>query len=678
MSQSYLDKFRSKLPTVQGNQILKALVSKRDSGEIRTVDEFKARLKELTAELLVERITPTFKLWTAIPGTDISSAQYNDMLDHIENDLEAAFAEADNIDEVVAAHHNIINNVALKALRFGVNQLESQVSLYEFLNKSGQGFDAAQFNTFRESQNQQTTRSDSIAPLVFVDPKQAAALQSEDATVDFLGERLILGTEAETLLTLKDATWLANENSIRSELDASFQNSKITNVIDNRNNTFWVIPILLSQVRTSGVPMELCITLSATQDVNFVEIEPVSRFPMVLTGIDYYDANNQRQSVSAVSSVTLNRPMRINFGRITASRLVLRLRQDNYQEVQFTKTPGESNFHRALLQESQLEVDAESINEDLQELLTSEYILSDVLALPSTADTRVKYFEYVLGFDNVRAGYSVFIDKSIFVSSKKTVQYPGQVALRVDEVRPVQVSGSTLVSLENHTYPARDSSEDARFYHGVAEYWLAIQLFTEDNFLISTDVIPIPPLGAYRLYHEQLYFRYRDSSSTTDDIAQLNLYAAADSTDVLVYRNSTLLEYGTDWEFVSVGHTSGATVTSPGTGKPMKRAIRVLSAPQTLDIYTVSYTPVVSNTKVLPNETTLLQVVDMTGDQTIRITNENILVFEPIRNSHSIAKADVYLMALLRRNSADQNFSPALEEYMLVVGSKDASKFAGD
>jgi len=32
----------------------------------------------------------------------------------------------------------------------------------------------------------------------------------------------------------------------------------------------------------------------------------------------------------------------------------------------------------------------------------------------------------------------------------------------------------------------------------------------------------------------------------------------------------------------------------------------------------------------------------------------------------------------MRRNSAEENFSPAVEDYMLATGSKDINKFVSD
>jgi hypothetical protein len=163
------------------------LTEKRDSGEIKTVDEFKARLQELTTILIEETLTPTLVLFEAVAGKEASYEQYNNMLDRVRDDLEAAFEEANNLEEIIDSHHSLIFQVALKALRYGINQLESKITLYEFLAKTNRGFDDALFNTFREAESINTSRSDATASLVYVDPrKNEVVSNTEDAAIDRL------------------------------------------------------------------------------------------------------------------------------------------------------------------------------------------------------------------------------------------------------------------------------------------------------------------------------------------------------------------------------------------------------------------------------------------------------------------------------------------------------------
>jgi hypothetical protein len=679
LSQNYLQSYRSALPTAQGNQIIKILTQGRDSGKIRSIEEFKKNLQELTSKILAERITPTLKLYMATAGTDTSPEQYNYMLDRIQDDLEAGFIEADNLDLILDAHHNLIQDVVLKSLRYAVNELESKLKFYEFIDKNEQGFDNALFNTFREAIQGITARSASVASLLFVDQKtHQPILTDEDCWIDTVGERLLLGPATNTLIQPKNAVWLSNSNSIRSELDVTFSNSSIQNILDGTQKTYWVVPILLSETKVSGVPMEVALEFGGSRTINYVDIEPASLYPITLLGIDYQDANNIRLSTD-VEETILTGPIRVMFTRISANSLILRLKQRNYTEIQFVQRTGESNFHRAILGQSLDNIDVDSITEDLKEILTSDYILSDLLGLSTTVSQQSKYFEYTFGFDNIKPGYSSYDSRGIFVSAVKKIKDLGQVGLKIEEYRPYQLPGETGQYFEQYSYPVRSLSEDDKFYHSSVEYWLVCQHYSVDGLLISSDTVPVLPLNTNRIYHERLLLTANTSGILNADLGQLMFYTLGSGTDVIVYRNGTALTFNASdgWEFVTTGDVSGLTVETPASGKPMKRAIRIKSTVQPLDIYTVSYTPLLSNTYTIPSDTTNLYTVDLVGDHSARLTQDNSIIFESIRKGNTISYTELYLTIIMRRNSSIDHLSPVVEEYMLVTGSRSLSKLGG-
>jgi hypothetical protein len=191
-------------------------------------------------------------------------------------------------------------------------------------------------------------------------------------------------------------------------------------------------------------------------------------------------------------------------------------------------------------------------------------------------------------------------------------------------------------------------------------------------------MIPLLPLGAERIYHEHLVFSLATTAGQTKDQGQLMFYTEADSSDVVVYRNGTVLTAVTDWDFIDASDNSGLTVTIPNGGKPMKRGIKINGGVRALDIYTVSYTPTVSNTQVIPTDTTLLKTVDLVGDHSARMVTDNAVVFSDTRAGYAVDHSDMFLLIIMRRNSAEENFSPAVEEHMLVIGSKNTAKFTGD
>lgn len=672
MSQNYLNKFRSKLPTAQGRQILKILTARRNRGEIRTIDEFKDRLKELTNQLLEDKLKPTLKMFWALGGTDINSEQYNEMLALIENDLLAGFEEADNLDEIIASHHNLIKDVSLKSLRYGLNQLQAQVSLYEFLVKNSDGFDDALYNTFNASEDLTTSRSQDDAALVYVDPRLSETIGSaEDATVDLVGERLILGPTKQSYVDIRKAAWLSNSNSIRSELDASFPDSNINHIIDNTKNTFWVVPILQREIHSSGVSLEVQLSLPISQDINFVDIEPACDAPMVLTEISYLSANNTRIDLGQ-EDVEIKGTVRVNFPRITARELILRFRQDNYKEVQFVEKKDSSNFRKVLADEKGVEIDVLAVSEDLQAVLSSDFILSDAFGTKSVLGHLKKFYQYTLGFDNIKTGLYLYTDRSIFISNKKEVKHLGLVGLKTTETRPTQPAGSSSISNQSYTYPARSGDNDNIFYYGSIEYWIAAQNYSKEGYLISTDIYPILPLGANRIYHERLLLTHKSSEIISScDRGILMFYTLEDGNNTILYRNGTMLEYGTDWSFVSSATDTDITLDTPNSGARMKRGVQITGTVNPLDIYTATYSPVVSNSMVIPSDTTLFDIVDLAGDQSVRVARNNLLVFDETRYSYSIENTNIYLIVIFRRNSAIDTVSPAVEDYMLVTGTRD-------
>jgi len=674
---AYLDKYRSSIPTTQGNQILKLLTKKKDSGEIKTINEFKKYLKDLTNKLLKTYITPTLKIYQAIAGKDISSTVYNEMLERVEDDLETLFNEADNIDQLLVAHNNLIDNVVLNAIHFAINELDSKITLYEYLNKSKLGFDDTLFDTFREAKNNVLSRLDKSASFVYTDPiRQEIILISENCFVDILSEALLLGSSSNNYIEVNNVEWLSNEDSIRSEIPFTSLSS-INNLIDGKDNTYWTNSILQSNINSNGVGCELCFSLNSTQNINYIEILPAIDSPIILKSIDYIDISNVRQSIINFDEVSVSSLIKISFPRVTTHKLILQFRQYNYKEIQFdiNKQNKTINLELALSGASVDTLETNNINDELNNALSSSFILVDVLGLYNTEANMVKYYRYDIGFDNIKLGFNKFNERGIFVSNKKTVDQLSLVGLNVKEKRSYQVLDTTDITTDTFLYSTKSYTEDNKFYHNSIEYYLGIRLYTSNDFLISTDVIPILPLGATRVYHEQLYFAASSLNSVLANLCQLRFYTDANISDILVYKNGLLLTDNTDWQFISYGDSSGLTVNIPNDNKPMRLGIKIMNNDNLLDIYTASYTPKKSNTKITPSNTALLNIVDLIGDQSIKLTSDNIIYIDTTRKSYIVNKADIYLIVIMRRNSANDNYSPVLEEYMLLTGSRNINKY---
>src|SRR5688500_16419153 len=119
----YLDKFKDTIGKRQTQQILNLLNKRRNSGQIRTVEEFSQQMEDLIRELTETTLKPSLSLFQAEENNYIDSERQNFMLERVQDDLEAAFEEANNINEVQNAHQAVVRDVILKNLRSGIAEL---------------------------------------------------------------------------------------------------------------------------------------------------------------------------------------------------------------------------------------------------------------------------------------------------------------------------------------------------------------------------------------------------------------------------------------------------------------------------------------------------------------------------------------------------------------------------
>jgi hypothetical protein len=119
-----------------------------------------------------------------------------------------------------------------------------------------------------------------------------------------------------------------------------------------------------------------------------------------------------------------------------------------------------------------------------------------------------------------------------------------------------------------------------------------------------------------------------------------------------------------------------ASVDNPGQGTRMTYAIQIQS-PNPTDIYTVSYTPDISTSDILPQilSTSTADMVDLSGSMDAWLGKNNLVLFAETKRGIPIAHSLVNLVIVLRRNSSNVTLTPVVEEYLLALGSKNDKKF---
>lgn len=685
MANSFLDKFRSGLKAVQSRQLLVLLTKEKERGNITTVEEFKARLQELTNKLTSSTIVPTLTLFLAELGDRIDSESFNFMLERIEDDLAAAFQEANDIDEVIASHETIINDVVIKNLELAINDLESKIESLEFLNKTSAGFDSAVFNTFRVTQSARSSLDEGV---IFLDSKTGLQSGPEaEAFIDFLGEKLLLRSELNTPVRIASVRQVFDSEAKASELPVEFRSSNINNIIDSTIGTFWLSSILLTkQQGETGVLTKLELDLGTVQTINFIELEPILLASVDLYRMSYLDENNQAVDLLTIP-IEVKTTNRLFFSSIATRRLYLTFRNRNFFNTQFEIKPESPlvSIVREPTNSSQL---IEAIKPELQELISSPRT-KEILGLNNDTNTpRRKYFEYFIGFDSIKVGLNKFAETGIFVSKTEKVKHCGQAAVKSLEKRPFTTSiGTGQIEYTTDTQPVDLNT----YFSGSLEYYLIKRDFSKSNALINSVALPVLPQNVAQIRHERLLLtRKSDTGLSTNDIGFLqhytNNFVAGPASSVVytnfkVYRNGIELEcydlenvpttsVVTDGWFINTGNT----LNDPKQTRPMTVAIQI-QRPNPNDLYTVSYTPTRSDSITVPQDLTVAQIVDLTGYLDAWIGKDNTVYFADKKRGLEIDYSLLNLVIVLRRNSANVTLTPVVEEYLLATGSRDQEKF---
>lgn len=689
----YLDKFKSQVGQKQTEQMIKLLNQQRNSGQIRTIEEFTQKLESLVRDLTSTIIKPTSTLYKAESNQEVNSETYNFMLDRAQDDLETAFAETQNIDEVQNAHEAIIRDVILKNLRFGIAELESKISLYEFLNKDIRGFNSALFTTFRESKENRTFRgTNKFTSTLFLDPRTKDLTSiDEDASIELVGERLTLATKDTLNYPIRNIRQLFDDDTPQSELIVDPPNISLRNLIDNTKHTYWAQSLIFTTKRAfSKTKLEL--DLGIVREINSLEIEPAAKYPLILESVSYLNSNHVLVTLPIVEQEFIS-SLALQFKKISTNKIILTFRNEHPTRVQFEYDPNKETLFSQALQEPPegIKPNISDISSEINTLISSGKI-KELLGITLNQSHTFIGYEFQIGFDNLRIGLVNYNSKSIYVSSPLKLTGAGQIGLKTVERRPYTPVPTGDILYTEKTYDNLDENEiggiNSRNFLGSIEYWIIKQDLSPTGSLLRTTTFPILPLEVERIHHERLVLSEKsDTASSINDIGTLMFFTNVTDGEVKVYRNFELLNNETGNAFAVDGWKiepeppNGVSFRTPNQGERMRFKIKIV-APLVTDIYTVTYTPLLSTTKAIPKNISEfagvggIQVVDLSGDLSIRAGESQIVYVDNIGEDQSILESHIYLSIVLRQNTAETALSPAVEEYTLMTGYKDPTKLS--
>lgn len=681
----YLEKFKGIIGKVQTKQVLKLLNQQRNTGQVRSVKEFSKKLETLIRELTSTGLTPSLKLYRAEPNTKIDSESYNFMLDRVEDDLDSAFQEANQIDEVQQAHEAIVRDVLLKKLKNGVAELKAKIDTYKFIAQSGSGYDRALYSTFNEAKGNRTFRGQEKATVVFEDPRTKLLIPfGEAAEVELSGERLVLPAENKTYRTIKNVRQIYDASTPQSELIVEPSWSKILNIGDNQKGTYWV-QVLLTSVKRTSVKTKIEIDLGAVKEINFLNIEPAIKQKVILESVHYRETNGIFTSLG-LDEIIVEGNFEIKIPQTSTDKFIFTFRDDNPTRAHFEYSPNTDELiFQALDEPPETYVPSiAQVSEALNDIISSSDI-RDIIGVQTITKSTFDGYAFLMGIDNIRVGSSTFKTRGSYVSLPMEGNNISSLGLKTVEKRPYKALG-VPITYTNITYDLDTavnlsgtgyfSNPDDVFFLCSIEYWVTKLDYDKNGILKQINTFPMLPLETQRIYHERLPLTEKSSSiAILNDIGYTMFLTDVDIGNLKVYRNGNLTVQDNDWELIS-----DAALTTPLSGERMKTKIKILS--QSLgDIFTVSYSPFTSTTRSVPSSLNQvvtqsgLLVVDLTGDLDARLVDEKEVVigYDTIDKENWSTK--LFLSIILRRNTSESSVTSAVEEYTLFGGQRNNSKF---
>lgn len=675
---SFLSRFKSAIGTVQTEQLVRLLTKKRNTGEIRSVQEFSQNLEELIRDLRETGLKPSITIPAIEADNTIFSSQHNTMLEALGNDLEAGFTEANQIDEVQQAHRAIVRDLLLKNLKDSISEIEDRISAFEKMRGLDSGFATLISSTFREAAESRTTMA-AQSSLSFTDPRRPISALAE-SQVDLVGERLELDYESYTYHRVHGIRMIFDDEATYSDISVEPYGSELTNVIDGQKKTYFLLNQLFVD-STRSVTNKLELDLGGEKSIDFIEIEPALLRPIYITKVEYLD-RHQNWIVLLDDPIELLTAISIPTKSFVSTKLRFTFTNYNSMPMSFEyDTTTKTLFQHYLSRDPLERVDMSSVSTELNTLLASSKI-KEIIGITVPVPSEFTGHSFLFGMDNIRVGTAAYRDRSIYMSTALDVPANGILGLEVVENRPYLLDDE--VSYTNTTYNLDSGTDpfgnlvfvapDDVVFLGSVEYWVLKEDIKNDRVVKFTR-FPILPMGVEHIYHERLVLT--EKTLPTDPMENQGctmFYTVPDDPDYefKLYKNG-----------VQVAYINAELQAMPGLGSPMRCRITVPS-PQPGDIFTVSYLPIISTTYQVPKtlEEVLnldgLKVVDLVGDLSVRPHTNQIVIFEAgdvEQAPHDESR--LYLTVIFRRNTHNKSLSPSLEEYTLMSGYLNSSKWQG-
>lgn len=632
----YLESFIQSIPAVQGKQIMSVLNELRNSGAIRTVEEYRVKLQELTTVLAQGKPVPISKLFLGSKAETIDSESFNFMLDRFADDIDTLLNEISLIADTATAHRSIVNDKLIKDIELSVSSLAVDIKKNEALAKSTLGFSVVQYNDFSNQDELRFARSEGkIAADLFYDRRSKAILSKEyDAAVDIISKAMTLPYEKSESYTITNVDVEYTTSADVQYFNVDFPELDINKISDNQNETYWATSIMADEVIPGGASIELTITIDGLREVSHIEIDPILYNDFYVDNISYTNSNDEQiEIIGSADKILIDQSKKISFSKVTTRKIVIGLLQKTHVETTYY-TSDVSTIYDAKIRGASIDVDV--LGSELYKQDSTQPIIELLNISGEAGQTQVSGNAYIIGLDNIRIGTATYTDTGIYVSKPLKADTPALMALETKE-QYGYLPGSSLPN-------------------GSIEYSVRKQNYDTYDILIDTEVFNILPTTASTVDKEYLVI---DRASREASLR----FRAKTSSGISVYINENQTPLPGRIEGGSELPTDNYEISADGTKITFldddipNDVVFYISA-----IYTISYTPE--------------REIYINNAATIFMDKDNMIEFTIERPAFPVARSEMYLVAMLRRSVLDSNETPSIDEYNMFVTLKDDTRFA--
>lgn len=447
-----LDKFIQQLPKLQAEQIQKELIRSKANREIRSSQEFRDAFQEKLRALLESDEALRYEARELLVDTKRSSELMDNMIGLISDDLQAIFVDSNALLSLAQTQSRIFREEVIERLRQAVAEASTELDRIELLSGNTAGLTNALVEKFRDS-NSRLPRSDRVAEQVYKDPKLNAPFSPDyDMAIEATTDGLVLPIKSENTLVFSaikdqqssDVRDLESRFSIPREIEPSTQSinapsfdGRINNLIDKEKGTFWIKKIQTATALVDGAKLNLLLSIGASKEINFVEIQPFGPAALELTAVYYQDEASIFREITLPRVLQLKEQTRIFFSPVYASKLMF----------VFTQRTPSNTLQRA--------------NNKL-------------------------IAEYTFGLDNILAGKLSYLSRGYYVTKTLTAEQISTIRLVTKENIRVNTSEEEGPELENYNLPT-------------IEYWIHFREYDPNGSLVFSKFLPIAPYGTTRV-----------------------------------------------------------------------------------------------------------------------------------------------------------------------------------